>query len=151
MRAYMCASSRDTLLLLHGGHVVAVCVCALGGGLHRPSFSRMQPPSSSYLLPPPPFIPCHLLHSFIFSACLETCSPAKTQHLRIARRRFVFLAERIYWTSTAMTNEGTFPLGWTIFFEKISEILYSNVGEINSLSSCFAERNGFRFLPTSEN
>lgn len=33
-------------------------------------------------------------------------------------------------TSTAMTNGGTFPLGWTIFFEKISGILYSNVSEI---------------------
>lgn len=132
------------LLLLRGGHVAAVCVCAppeevcIGLSLFAYATSTSSPPPFSLAI--------SSSHSFIFSACPETCSPAKTQHLRIARRRFVLLAERIYRTSTAMTNGGTFPLGWTIFFEKISGILYANVGEINSPSSCIAKRNGFRFL-----
>lgn len=102
-----------------------------------------RPRTSTSLLPPFLLaILSSLVHFLRMSGDMLSCKDATSAH----RRRFVLLAERIYRTSTAMTNGGTFPLGWTIFFEKISGILYANVGEINSPSSCIAERNGFRFL-----
>lgn len=85
---------------------------------------RIKPPSPSFLPPPPPFFPCHLLHSFIFSACLETCSPAKMQHLRIARRRFVFLAERNLSDVHCYDERRNFPVEMdNIFRENIGNFI----------------------------